>query len=169
MRGETKNMITRESVKKDLIFSAKRLLVIDCIALVLLSLLMALLIYASLFAARYVLVVGLLLALIFLIPPILGAFYVIRDIRNLRLAARGGFLIVTDTVCDLVKGEPIGRHSVADAIYFKRYGRWIAADTTFGLTSVGDEFYLVVLQNKKKEIKMAFHSLMYRCDEVTRE
>lgn len=169
MQEGTKNVITRESVKKDLIFSAKHLLVFDCIALVLLSLLMAVMIYASILVARDVLVVCILLILIFLILPILCVFYVIRDIRNLRLVARGGFLIVTDTVCALAKGEPIGRNQVADAIWFTRYGKWFPSDTTFGLTSVGDEFYLVVLQNKKKELKMVFHSLMYRCDEVTRE
>ena len=168
MRGETKNMITRESVKKDLTFYAKHDLFFHGVTTVVMSLTMLLCSSLLVFLVRYSLVFVLFIA-ICSIPTWIFGFYVIRDIFHLRLVARGGFLIVTDTVYALAKREPIGRHSVADAIYFKRYGRWIAADTTFGLSSVGDEFYLVVLQNKKKELKMAFHSLMYRCDEVTRE
>lgn len=36
----------------------------------------------------------------------------------------------------------------------------------FDIASVGDEFYLVVLHNKKKELVFAFHTMMYECNEI---
>ena len=59
-----------------------------------------------------------------------------------------------------------GSKIYVDAIYFSKYGRYVASSTTFGLASVGDEFYLVILHAKGKTISLAYNSLMYDCKEV---
>ena len=69
---------------------------------------------------------------------------------KLRLIARGGFSIALDTVSRLARGElPREGKGTVNVIYFTRYGRYEADRAAFDIASLGDEFYLVVLHNKK--------------------
>ena len=89
------------------------------------------------------------------------ARYAALDIL-MRLISRGGYSIVKDTVFSLSRGEfqKNARHPV-NAIYFSKYGRYVESGVEFDITSVGDEFYLVILEGKKEDIAYAFHTKMY--------
>ena len=81
------------------------------------------------------------------------------------MVERDEFSIVKDTVSRLSRGEPEGRHTV-DAIYFTLNGRYVPSKTTFDLSSVDDEFYLVILHTRRNELCFAFHTMMYECKDL---
>ena len=87
---------------------------------------------------------------------------IILNVKALRLISHGGYSIVKDTVFSLSRGEfqKNARHPV-NAIYFSKHGRYVESGVEFDITSVGDEFYLVILEGKKAEIAYAFHTKMY--------
>ena len=170
MAKQTKNLITRESCKKDLMHTAKADLRSDLVFLAVALLLMIPFIIMSVSVAKYILVLDILIALIFVTPPAILICMIVRDIMNLRLVASEGFSIVKDTVYSKIKGETPrnfseGRHTV-DVLNFKAHGRCVASGFNFEMSSVGDEFYLVVMHNKNKSIAMLFHSMMYECNET---
>ena len=172
MTKETKNIITRDICKSDLKHMAKADLLQDVVLFVIMLLIFVPFILMAVHVAKYILILGVVVALACTIAPVVFACRIILDITALRLVERGGFSIVKDTVSRLSKGEipkkySEGRHTV-DVIYFTKYGRCTSSSlkTPFDLSSVGDEFYLVVLHNKKQEIALAFHSMMYECKDV---
>ena len=165
MAKQTKNLITRESCQKELTRNAKEDLRSDLVFLAVALLLTIPFIIISVNVAKHILVLGILMALIFTAPPVIPICMIVHDIKELRLIASGGFSIVKDTVYSKTKGETPrkrseGRYSV-DVIYFETHGRRVASGLNFDMASVGDEFYLVVMHNKQKNIAMLFHSLMY--------
>lgn len=88
----------------------------------------------------------------------------------MRLVKKDEFSIVKDTVCRLSKSETPrayfeGKREV-DVLYFTKHGRYIASQTIFTLSSVGDTFYLVLLRTKKEKLVFAYHAAMYTCTEV---
>lgn len=170
MTKESKNIITRESCKKDLKHNFKAALIKDSTLLAVLSLLFIPLICLGIYLCQYLIVLGILTIVICAAPFAFLIYRLTKDIKMIRLIAQDGFSIVKDTVYRLSKGETPknyseGRHEV-DVIYFSKYGRYISGGAQFQLSSVGDEFYLVVLHKKEKEIAFAFHSMMYECKEL---
>ena len=165
MAKQTKNLITRESCKKELTHIAKADLRSDSILLTVTLLLMIPFIIVSVIVAKYILVLGILTALIFAAPPVIFICMIVRDIMNLRLINSGGFSIVKDKVYSKIKGETPRKRSEGkywvDVIYFEAHGRRIASGLNFEMASVGDEFSLVIMHNKQKNIAMIFHSMMY--------
>lgn len=160
MENARKNIISLEKCKKDLKHSAKGDLFFDTVILAGLLIVFIPLFFLGIYLAKSIFVLGFLLSVFGTVPPAFYIYYVIRDIGVIRLIDRGGFSVVKDTVWNLVKDEPLGR-STADAIYFNDNGKFFPGQTVFDLTSVGDEFYLVILHTKKKKISFAFHTMMY--------
>ena len=105
-----------------------------------------------------------------IIPFVILLCNLIKSIINLRLIIQDHFSIVKDTVHRMAKGEiprnaSEGRHLV-DAIYFEKHGRYTTRGSIFEISSIGDEFYLVILHSKQKKIVLAFPSIMYDCKEI---
>lgn len=112
---------------------------------------------------------GLPFFIVFPVPPIIFIYKVINNLLTLRLIARGGFSIVKDTVALLSREPNRKRTGEINAIYLSKYGRILPSDAVFDISSVGDEFYAVVLHNKNKTVTYTYHTEMYVCDEVNEE
>ena len=167
MTKESKNILTRESCQKELVRRAKGNLIPDIVLLVFMLLIFVPFFVACIYLAKYIFILGIILALICPIAPAFFVYRIVCDIIKLRLAKQGAFSIARDTVSRISRGEipkkySEGRHTV-DVVYFTKYGRCTSIRTPFDLTSVGDEFYLVVLHGKKDRIAFAYHSMMYEC------
>lgn len=165
MISDTKDIITRESCKKVVKTLAISDLYSDAISFVILLLIFVPLILISIYIGKHILILGIAFIILCSVPLLIGIYKIILGITVIRLVGKNGFSIVKDTVCGLSKGEmpkryAEGRGSV-DVIYFLNFGRYVASPSTFGLCSVGDEFYLVILHTKNKKIISAFHSMIY--------
>ena len=167
MSKETKNLITRESCKRDLTRSAKAGLLQDLVLLGVILLIFVPLIIISIYVAGHILILGLVFALLCAVAPIVFACRAVSDIMLIRLIERDGFSVVKDTVSRLSKGEAPQKYSEGkrelDVIYFTEHGRYIPSGVAFDISSVGDEFYLVVLHTREKRVALAFHSDIYEC------
>ncbi len=164
MANESKNIITRESCKQELKRWAKANLLHDAVLLAVMLLIFVPLMILSIYVAKHVLILGLILALAFAVAPVIFVCRIVLDIVTIRLVERDGFSIVRDTVCRLSKGELPQKYSegrgTVNVIYFAKYGRYVATGTTFDISSIGDECYLVILHGKKEKVIFAFHSAM---------
>ena len=170
MAKESKNLLTREFCKKELLRWAKGELLPDVVLLAIMLFVFVPFIFLSISIAKYILILGIVLALICAVVPIIFVCRIILDMIALRLVKQGGFSIVKDTVLRLSKDELSKNDSeggqYVDVIYFSEHGRYIASGVAFDISSVGDEFYLVILHAKKEKIVFAFHSMMYDYKEV---
>ena len=171
MPNESKNILTHESCKTDLRRFLKDNLVQDSVILAVLLLFFVPLFILSIFVAKYVFILGIVLALICLIFPILMAIRIIHHAKFSKTINQNGFSIVKDTVVrisrdEIPKSYSEGRRTV-NVIYFAKYGRCVSSKvkTPFDLSGVGDEFYLVISQNND-EIIFAYNSTMYDCKEL---
>ena len=169
MTKESKNILTRESCQKELVRWAKGKTLPDIVLLVMMLLIFVPLFVACVYVAKNILVLGIILALIFTVAPAFFVYRIVCDIIKLRLVKQGAFSIARDTVSRISRGEvpknySEGRHTV-DVVYFTKYGRCTSLQTPFDLSSVGDEFYLVLLHGKKEQLVFAYHSMMYECND----
>ena len=164
MEKQTKNIITREMCQQRLISSAKEDLITSSILFILVTLIavLPLVAFFGIFIMKYSIVAGIIAIIIFLIPSAVLICTPLRAIISLRLYMNGGFSIVKDTVHHKAKGEHQRYiRGGVDVIYFSNYGRFIASGLNFTISSIGDEFFLVIIDNKKKSIAMAFNAKMY--------
>lgn len=162
MQKQSKNIISREACKKDLQHLARADVYQSAVLLAVVLLIFVPLFCMSIYVSKHILGLGLIFALICAALPIIFAVRLIRRLARMRLIRQNGFSIVKDTVCRLSKDESDGRHTV-DALYFTDYGRCTSYKPAFEVSSVGDEFFLVVLHTKKKEICFAFNAVAYEC------
>ena len=171
MPKESKNILTRESCKAELKRLSKANLVQDFIVFAVLLLIFVPLFVLSIYLAKYILLLGIVFALICMIFPVLFTCRIIRDVIFSRIIEQNGFSIVKDSVSrisrdEISKNYSEGRRTV-NVICFEKYGRCVAPKvrTPFDLSAVGDDFYLVILR-KKEEIMFAYNSTMYECKEL---
>ena len=157
----TKNLISRETCRKDLKHMAKADLYSDAVLFGVMLLIFVPLIILGVSLSKYILVLGIVCIVICAIAPLAFIIKLFYNIKILCLAERDGFSVVKDTVSRLSKGEVVGKNSTADVIYFALHGRYIPSQSTFDMTSEGDEFYLVVLHTKNRRLTFAFHSRIY--------
>ena len=171
MQKESKTILTRQSCKIELKRLSKANLVHDLVILAVLLLIFVPLFILSIYLAKYILILGIAVALICMISPVLFIYKIIRDVMFSRTVERDGFSIVKDTVSRISRDEIPKSYSegsrTVNVIYFAKYGRCVAPKvrTPFDLSGVGDEFYLVIL-NKNKKIIFAYNLAMYECKEL---
>ena len=171
MKAESKNILTRESCKAELMRLSQARLMQDSVVLGVLLLIFVPLFLLSMYLAKYILILGIVFALICMIFPAMLVYRIIRDVTFSKMIKQNGFSIVKDTVSrialdEISKSYAEGRRTV-NVIYFANHGRCVAPKvrTPFDLSASGDEFYLVVL-HKKEEIVLAYNSIMYSCNEL---
>ena len=171
MQKESKNILTREGCKAELMRLSKANLVQDSVILAVLLLIFVPLFVLSIYLAKSILILGIALALICAIFPVLFIGRIIRDVMFSRTVDQNGFSIVKDTVSrisrdEIPKSYSEGRYMV-NVIYFVKYGRCVAPKvrSPFDLSGVGNEFYLVIL-HKNEEIVFAYNSSMYDCKDL---
>lgn len=156
MKKETKNILTREDCKVELKRLSKASLMQDSVLLAVLLLIFVPLFLLSIYLAKYILILGIVFALICAIFPAMFVYRIIRDVTFLKIIEQNSFSIVNDTVShispdEVPKSYAEGRHTV-NVIYFAKHGRCVAPKlrTPFDLSASGDEFYLVILHKKRR-------------------
>ena len=171
MKTESKNILTRENCKAELMRLSKAKLMQDSVVLAVLLLIFVPLFLLSIYLAKYIFILGIVFALICAIFPAMFVYRIIRDVTFSKTIEQNGFSIVKDTVYrisldEIPKSYAEGRRTV-NVIYFANHGRCVAPKvrTPFALSTSGVEFYLVVL-HKKEEIVFAYNSIMYDCNEL---
>ena len=166
MQKESKNSLTRESCKIELKKLSKANLVQDLVILAVLLLIFVPLFFLSIYLAKYILILGIAVALICVIFPVLFIYKIICAVMFSRTVEQDGFSIVRDTVSHVCRDEMARNyfegHRMVDAIYFATYGRCVASKvkSPFGIPNVGDEFYLVILP-KNEKIVLAYDVISY--------
>lgn len=170
MSNKTKNILSREGCKKELVRFAKGEMLPDIVLFGVMLLIFIPLICMSAYVMRYIKILGFLFALLCSIAPVIFICRIVLDAMTLRLVNKDCFSIEKDTVSRLSKGEFPKSYSegknYVDVLYFEKRGRYVATGITFNISSVGDEFYLVILKGKKEKIVFAYHSSMYDYREV---
>lgn len=171
MKKESKNILTRESCKKELKQLSKANLLQDSVVTAVLLLIFIPLLVLSISLTKHILILGIVFALICMIFPVIFICRVIRDMIFSKTIEQNRFLIVKDTVSRISRDEIPKSYSegqrTVNVIYFAKYGRCVAPKlkTPFALSAEGDEFYLVTLHNRD-EIIFAYNSVMYKCKEI---
>ena len=105
MPKETKYVLTREACYEELIRWAKGEMIPDAVLLIVMLLIFVPLFVTCVFAAKYIPVLGIILALACTVAPAFLVYKTVCDIIRLRLVRKGSFSIVRDTVSRISKGE----------------------------------------------------------------
>ena len=130
MKKATKNLLTRDECRKELLRSTKSDICLYTFLLIFFIILCVPLILAIASLVDNLPIKIIIILLLSVMPCILVTTLICAFIE-LRLINRGGFSIVKDTVCRLVHNEEVRfrrQHNLAnvkyeDAIYFSKYGR----------------------------------------------
>ena len=165
MAKETKNIITREECKNEVLKSVKH-----DIYLYLLLLVAALVMFVPFIplignAAESHWSLGVLtfFSMFFLHIVLLGIL--IYHIKLMNDVKRHGVTIVVDKAVrlneEMVYRFPAKYRRLANVIYFRDHDRHIYTGTLFELCSHGDEFYLVILKKKKEKVIKAYNTKFY--------
>ena len=156
MAKETKNILTREECKNEIIKSIKGDI---CLYSVILG--VAILLFlpftpliGKTAATHWVLGLLMFFFLFFLHIVLLGILiYYIKVMNDVK---RHGVTIVVDKAVrlgeEMVYKFPNKHHRLANVIYFRDHDKHIYTGSLFELCSHGDEFYLVILKTNKKRI-----------------
>lgn len=165
-KEETKNIITRETVEKEL----KRLNKAEIHAFLVLFIVMTLvcvpvsilLIYGFFSVGRHIVLLGIscfLLSFALLIPVVILLVSLIQAINEKKLLKNGDWLVDVDEV--QYKMEEVERRHTIKVFYFYKYGRRAAGDVEYQLASQGDAFYLVVYKKKKPRAVLNYSQKLY--------
>ena len=164
---QTKNVLTRDVIKKALQREAKADLYSFSFGFIFLSLLLIPFFIAGIYVATFVLLVGITLSAVCAVCLAFMLYRLIVCARIARLIGHDGFSVVTDTLCHTAREIP--RHSrvreFVTVYYFSAYGKAHEVHTLTGLDEIGDVFYLVVLNDKKKQVCLAYPAKWYEYKE----
>lgn len=165
MAKETKNIITREECKNEVIKSVKGDI---CLYSVILG--VAILLFlpftpliGKTAATHWVLGLLTFFFLFYLHIVLLGIL--IYHIKVMNDVKRHGVTIVVDKAVrlgeELVYKFPNRYRRFENVIYFRDHDKHIYTGTLFELCSHGDEFYLVILKKKKEKVIKAYNTKFY--------
>jgi len=106
---------------------------------------------------------GIIVAPIFAALPVYFIYQLINALFQLNMVNQYKFSIEKDTVTKL---ERVYRHRREQEVaHFKNYGKFVISSTQYSLTSVNDEYYLVIL-NANKTVLNAYHAARNEFKEV---
>lgn len=157
----TKNILTREEIKKVLRREAKGELSLAALGFALVTLIFLPCFIAGIYVATFVLLLGIALSAVCVLCIAFMLYRLIVHARVARMIGRDGFSVVTDTLCRTAK-EPVGRRGdLATVYYFSAYGKGKGHHGSMALAEIGDPFYLVVLDDKKKSVRLTYPAAEY--------
>lgn len=165
MEKQTKNIITREWIEKELRFYntadiKSRLVLCSVFTVIFLPITIAL-VYGI--TKSFNIVLAEIVLSIFIggitSSPIWGFFLLIRNaLCERKMLARGEFDIVT---CDVsYKSQEMVHRHMEEYLHFCGFNKISVGHTTFQLASAGDTFYIVHYKGKK-DIKLFYSAKMY--------
>ena len=165
MEKQTKNIITREWIEKELCFynaaDIKSRLVLCSICMVIFLPITIALIYgiAESFDNAVVKIVLSIFMGCITSSPIWLFFLLTRDaLHERKMLAHGGFDVVIRDIS--YKSEEIVHRHVEEYLHFCEFNKFSVGHTTFQLASKGDTFYIVHYKDKK-DIKLLYSTKMY--------
>ena len=168
MTKQTKNIITFEDCKKNLLADAKSNLMQIALIFGVSLLLFTPAAIAIIFHIDKLGFWSVLLLLLCSVPSCLIPFIVI-DLKTLRLIQSNKFSVVKDTIVRLSKDELARNYRegirLTNAIYFREHGRSTATNYNFDFLAVGDECYVVVLHSKRKKVCLVYQTSIYEYKE----
>ena len=169
-KNETKNIITKETIEKELKFLNKAdirssLVLIAVMAVVFLPLSL-LPIYIFLSVGRKTILLGICCFLgfsVFLLPIFFNLISLLKSINEAHLLKKGDWFVDIDEV--RYKTEEIEHRHTIDVLYFYRYERVVSGGIEFQLASQDDAFYLVIYKKKKPSVVLHYSLKMYEYQE----
>ena len=165
-KDETKNIITKETIEKELKFLNKAdirssLVLIAVMALIFVPL-SIIPIYIFFSVGRKTILLGIccfLGFLVFLLPIFLNLISLAKAINEAHLLKKGDWFVDVDEV--RYKTEELEHKHTIDVLYFYRYERVVSGGAEFQLASQDDVFYLVIYKKKKPSIVLHYSQKMY--------
>ena len=163
MSKEAKNVITREFCYKELRWLTKADLFSELILLAVVSVIcIPFIVLSFAFLMKYIPIISWIIIFVFAVPPSYFVYRLFCNVGRKKLVEDGKFSVLCDSVARLSRGESVrGGRATANVVYFSRYGRYVPDRTVFEMTSVGDEFYIVVLHTSKEEMCFAYPKATY--------
>ena len=168
--NETKNIITRETIEKELKFLNKAeirlfliLAVVITVICVPLSTLPIRIFYSD---VRKTILLGIccfLGFLVFLLPIFLILIDLLKAINEAHLLKKVDWFVDIDEV--RYKTEEAEHKRTIKVLYFYRYERVVSNRVEFQLTSQDDAFYLVIYKKKKPSVVLHYSQKMYEYQE----
>ena len=165
-KDETKNIITRETIEKELKFLNKAdirfSLVLIAVMTVIFVPLSIISIYIFFSVGRKTILLGIFCFLSFsgfLLPIFLNLISLVRAINEAHLLKKGAWFVDVDKV--RYKTEELQRRHTTYVLYFCRYKRVVSGGADFQLASQDDAFYLVIYKKKKPSVVLHYSQKMY--------
>ena len=165
-KKETKNIITRETVEKELkrlnkaeIHSFLVLFIVMTLVCVPVSIL---LIYGFFSVGRHIVLLGIgcfLLSFALLIPVVIQLVSLITALNETQLLKNGDWFVDVDEL--QYKTEEMEQRHTINVLHFYKHGRVVSGDVSYQLASQGDPFYLVVYKKKKPRVALYYSQKLY--------
>lgn len=165
MAKETKNIITREECKNEVLKSVKQDIYLYLVLLG--AALVIFLPFAPLIgkAAESYWALGLLTFFGIYSVHIIFFGFLLYYVKIMLDVKRHGVTVVIDKAVrlneEMVYKFPNRYRRLANVIYFRDHDRHIYTGSLFELCSHGDEFYLVILKTKKEKVINAYNTKFY--------
>lgn len=183
--SDKREVITKETVKKDLLRDSKSEVlscIIDTVSLGWMPMLILVfgicIIKSPRNGVEYMLNAFFYIAALVLFAYLLAVWY--RAITTVHIVRKGEFEIVEDTLNTISEDEffesdyiekvrrrmyLVRRYPIEDAFYFSQYGRVHASKKVSAYSMRGDKFYLVILPRKNDKVVKMYSSRIYRYEE----
>ena len=169
-KNETKNIITRETIEKELKFLNKAdirsSLVLIAVMTVFFLPLSILPIYIFFSVGKKTILLGICCFLsfsVFLLPIFFNLIPLVKAINEAHLLKKGDWFVDVDEV--RYKTEELEHKHTIDVLYFYRYERVVSGGAEFQLASQDDVFYLVIYKKKKPSVVLHYSQKMYEYQE----
>lgn len=170
MKKETKNIITREFIEKELRFfntADIRSTLVLCAIFLFLAAIIIIPSFFGIFGENVSLALRILLFLLVAIPTsapfFICLFSLAISLKERKKLQRGDFEIVTRQL--LYKSEELRNcNSTVELLHFSGFDKVSSGHTVFQLASAGDEFYIVHYKGKST-IKLFYPAAMYEYKE----
>ena len=161
-----KTLLSRQECQQEALRKAKGTVLIRSAWLVIATILLAPMISAGFGVLAPLWGLSIPLIVLSFVLLFLFAWYLAKGVIGLISISRGEFSIMKDIVSRKVAGEAERyRRLPVNVLYFSVYGRYVCKKTYFDLASEGNEFYVVILNNKKKTIVACYPVSLYDCKE----
>ena len=158
----SKNILTDKSIIEELAKHTRATLIFDTVILALTLIVYVPLVVLSVYLASVATVLGIICAIAFAAIPGHFVYLFIKNVRALRSAKNGDFVVAKDSVSRLESDVRVSRNQRGDVIYFAEHGRYVCfSKTVFDLSDNGDEFYVVLLPTDKKGPSLAYPLKLY--------
>ena len=165
MAKETKNIITREECKNEVIKSIKQDICLYSVILGAAILLFLPFIFLIGKAAETHWALGVLTFFSMFFVHIALLIFLLYHVKIMIDIKRHGVTVVIDKAVrlneEMVYKFPARYRRLENVIYFRDHDRHIYTGTLFELCSQGDEFYLVILKKKKEKVIKAYNTKFY--------